>query len=136
MVRTPAEATTTGADTVDEDLTRASWAVRRGGLICITMRLGSDAEHGVSVADVRSLVARCADRGLKLVGEVDLDDGDVRAERVGGAGLLLVAAGGVAGSAGAVWAKAAEVASRPARVRQRVVLFMEVTPSVADCTLS
>ena len=65
----------TGADTVDEDLTRASWAVRRGGLICITMRLGSDFEHGVSVADVRSLVARCADRGLKLVGEVDLDDG-------------------------------------------------------------
>lgn len=65
----------TAADSVDEDLTRAAWAVRRGGLISITMRLGSAREHGVSIADIRSLVARCADRGLTLVGELDLDDG-------------------------------------------------------------
>ncbi len=44
------------------------------------------------------------------------------------AGLLVVAAGGLV-------APHAE-AMRLARVRQRVVLFMEVTPSVADCSVS
>ena len=58
---------------IDEDLTRASWALRRGGLVTITTKLGPPAQ-GVSVADLRSLAARMDDQGLKLVGELDLAD--------------------------------------------------------------
>lgn len=82
------------AETVDEHLTRASWAVRRGGLICITMKLGPAHEHGVCVADIRSLIARSADRGLKLVGQLDIDDGlrarEASRQETGSFGLALL----------------------------------------------
>lgn len=58
---------------IDEDLTRASWALRRGGLVTITTKLGPPGE-GVSVADLRSLAARMDEQGLKLVGGLDLAD--------------------------------------------------------------
>ena len=84
----------TSAETVDEDLTRASWAVRRGGLVYITMRLGSSADYGVSVADLRSLVARTAERGLKLVGDIHVADGrrahDAARDEDGAFGLALL----------------------------------------------
>lgn len=84
----------TSPDVVDEQLTRASWAVRRGGLICITMKLGPADEGGVSMADLRSLVARCADRGLKLVGALDVDDSlrarHAQREETGAFGLALL----------------------------------------------
>ncbi|MBD2759051.1 hypothetical protein IEE94_05960 [Yimella sp. cx-573] len=79
---------------VDEDLTRASWAVRRGGLICITLRLGPADEGGVSVADLRSIIARAADRGLKLVGDLDIEDGrraqEAQRQEDGSFGLALL----------------------------------------------
>ncbi|GAB3578523.1 hypothetical protein [Calidifontibacter terrae] len=60
-------------DKIDEDLTRASWALRRGGLITVTTKVGG-ARDGLSVADLRSLAARMDEQGLKLVGDLDLSD--------------------------------------------------------------
>lgn len=58
---------------IDEDLTRASWALRRGGLVTVTTKLGPRHE-GMSVADLRSLTARMDEQGLKLVGSLDPAD--------------------------------------------------------------
>ncbi len=58
---------------IDEDLTRASWAVRKGGLITMTTTLATG-RGGVSVADLRSLAARMDEQGLKQVGEFDVAD--------------------------------------------------------------
>lgn len=60
---------------VDEDLARGSAAVRRGGLIVLTVRLGPADEGGLAVADVRSLVARAHEQGLALVGDIPLEEG-------------------------------------------------------------
>ncbi len=69
------------AGTVDADLARAATALRRGGLVVITVRLGPADQGGLSVADLRSLVARAAEQGLALVGDLDLSEG-MRAQEV------------------------------------------------------
>ncbi|NHN54588.1 hypothetical protein G9U51_02185 [Calidifontibacter sp. DB0510] len=65
----------TQPETVDEDLTRASWALRRGGLLSVTMRLGPADEGGVGLADLRSIIARAGEQGLSVVGDLDIRDG-------------------------------------------------------------
>lgn len=61
--------------TVDADLARGTAALRRGGLIVISLRLGPRDAGGVAVADVRSLVARADEQGLSLVGDLALEEG-------------------------------------------------------------
>lgn len=61
-------------DTVDVDLALSADALRKGGLVTVTLRLGPPDEGGLSVADLRSLIARMAEQGLGLVGDLDLDD--------------------------------------------------------------
>lgn len=84
----------TSAHMIDEDLTRASWAVRPGGLICVTVKLGPADDNALSMADLRSLTARAADRGLKLLGDIDIDDGrrarQAQLEEDGSFGLALL----------------------------------------------
>lgn len=60
------------ADDVDEALSQASWALRSGGLLCLTLPLGrSSAEGAVGPADVRGVLARAHDLGFVLVGDLD-----------------------------------------------------------------
>ena len=60
------------ADDVDEALSQASWALRSGGLLCLTLPLGrSTAEGAVGPADVRGVLARAHDLGFVLVGDLD-----------------------------------------------------------------
>lgn len=61
--------------TVDEDLARGTAALRRGGLIIVTLRLGTGDAGGVAVADLRSLIARADEQGLTLVGDLALEEG-------------------------------------------------------------
>ncbi|NNG40198.1 hypothetical protein HJ588_13075 [Flexivirga sp. ID2601S] len=61
--------------TVDEDLARGASALRRGGLIIVTLRLGTDDAGGVGVADLRSLIARADEQGLSLIGDIPLEEG-------------------------------------------------------------
>lgn len=63
------------ADTVDVDLVRGGAALRRGGLMSVTMRLGSAADGGVGVPELRSLIARANEQGMSLVGDLDITDG-------------------------------------------------------------
>lgn len=80
--------------TVDEDLARGTAALRRGGLIMISMRMGPRDAGGVAVADVRSLVARADEQGLSLVGDLALEEGRqanaVAAGESGNFGLALL----------------------------------------------
>lgn len=70
------------ADDVDEAMSQASWALRSGGLLCISLPIGPpDAEGAVSPADVRGVLARSHDLGFVLVGDLD---GDIT-ERMRGA---------------------------------------------------
>ncbi len=61
-----------GADDVDETLSQASWALRPGGLLILTLPLGPAGAHGaVGPAEVRGVVARAHDQGFLLVGDLD-----------------------------------------------------------------
>ncbi|KRE37672.1 glycosyl transferase [Janibacter sp. Soil728] len=63
-----------GASDVDETLTQAGWALRAGGLLCLTLPIGGSADDVIGgAADLRAVVARAADAGLDLVGDVDGD---------------------------------------------------------------
>ncbi len=71
------------ADDVDEVLSQASWALRPGGLISLTLPLGpATAEGAVGPVEVRGILARAHDVGFVLVGDLD---GDITA-RMRGAG--------------------------------------------------
>lgn len=60
------------AEDVDEALSQASWALRGGGLISLTLPLGpASADGAVGPADVRALLARAHDLGFVLVGDLD-----------------------------------------------------------------
>lgn len=59
---------------VDETLTLAGWALRPGGLLCVTLPVGGSAAEAVgAAADLRAVVARAADTGFDLVGDLDGD---------------------------------------------------------------
>ncbi|WP_076259295.1 glycosyltransferase family 4 protein [Intrasporangium flavum] len=65
------------ADDVDHVLEQASWALRSGGLLVVTVPLGPAGVEGtVGPADVRGVIARAHDLGFVLVGDLD---GDVTA---------------------------------------------------------
>ena len=62
------------ADDVDEAMSQASWALRSGGLLCLTLPLGhSGAEGAFGPGDVRGVLARSHDLGFVLVGDLDRD---------------------------------------------------------------
>jgi len=61
-------------DDVQEAVSQASWALRAGGLLSLTLPLGpSSAEGAVGPADVRGVLARAHDLGFVLVGDLDGD---------------------------------------------------------------
>lgn len=74
------------ASDIDETLTQAGWALRTGGLLCLTLPVGGTGEDIIAgAADLRAVVARAGDAGFSLVGDVD---GEItarlrRAETVG-----------------------------------------------------
>ena len=77
------------ASDVDHAVGQASWALRSGGLLVVTVPIGEDdPEFAVRAADVRGILARADDLGLRLVGDVDGDVLDRMREARG------VAAGG------------------------------------------
>lgn len=79
------------ASDVDHAVGQASWALRSGGLLVLTVPIGEDdAAFAVRAADVRGILARADDLGLRLVGDVDGDVLDRMREARG------VAAGGSA----------------------------------------
>jgi hypothetical protein len=60
------------SEDVDEALSQASWALRGGGLISLTLPLGpASAQGAVGPADVRAILARAHDLGFVLVGDLD-----------------------------------------------------------------
>ena len=62
---------------VDHVLEQASWALRSGGLLIVTIPIGPPSAPGaVGPADVRGILARAHDLGFVLVGDLD---GDVNA---------------------------------------------------------
>ena len=67
--------TSVAADDVDVHLVRGTSALRRGGLMAMTLRLGPAAEGGFGVPELRSLIARADEQGLSLVGDLDVADG-------------------------------------------------------------
>ncbi|CAM4109149.1 glycosyltransferase family 4 protein [Janibacter anophelis] len=61
-----------GAADVDETLTQAGWALRAGGLLCLTLPVGGTGEDVIGgAADLRAVIARASDAGFSLVGDVD-----------------------------------------------------------------
>ena len=65
------------ADDVDHVLEQASWALRSGGLLILTVPIGPPSAPGaVRPADVRGILARAHGLGFVLVGDLD---GDVNA---------------------------------------------------------
>ena len=59
---------------VDHAVGQASWALRSGGLLVLTVPIGDDdPDFAVRPADVRGILARADDLGLRLVGNVDGD---------------------------------------------------------------
>jgi SAM-dependent methyltransferase len=76
---------------VDATLHSASWALRSGGVLVLTLPVGDeDPEWAVRPADVRGVLARADDLGLTLVGDVD---GSVTA-RMRRAATVAAASGG------------------------------------------
>ena len=74
------------ADDVDEALSQASWALRSGGLVCLTLPLGpATAEGAVGPAEVRGVLARAHDLGFVLVGDLDGEIGARMREASSGA---------------------------------------------------
>jgi SAM-dependent methyltransferase len=62
------------ASDVDHVVGQASWALRSGGLLLLTVPIGDDdPEFAVRPAEVRAILARADDLGLTLVGDVDGD---------------------------------------------------------------
>ena len=62
------------SENVDEALSEASWALRSGGLISVTLPLGpASADGAVGPADVRAILARAHALGFVLVGDLDGD---------------------------------------------------------------
>lgn len=62
------------ASDVDHVVGQASWALRSGGLLTLTVPIGDDdPDFAVRPADVRGILARADDLGLVLVGDVDGD---------------------------------------------------------------
>lgn len=62
------------ASDVDHAVGQASWALRSGGLLVVTVPIGEDdPAFAVRAADVRGILARADDLGLRLVGDVDGD---------------------------------------------------------------
>ena len=62
------------ATDVDRALGQASWALRSGGLLVLTVPIGDDdPDFAVRPAEVRGILARADDLGLRLVGNVDGD---------------------------------------------------------------
>ncbi|GAB3066109.1 hypothetical protein GCM10027080_02300 [Pedococcus soli] len=62
------------ADDIDEAMSQASWALKSGGLLCVTLPIGpSSAEGALGPADVRGVLARSHDLGFVLVGDLDGD---------------------------------------------------------------
>ncbi|GGL28912.1 glycosyltransferase family 4 protein [Phycicoccus endophyticus] len=62
------------ASDVDHVVGQASWALRSGGLLVLTVPIGDDdPDFAVRPADVRGILARADDLGLTLVGDVDGD---------------------------------------------------------------
>ncbi|WP_377643964.1 glycosyltransferase family 4 protein [Oryzobacter terrae] len=62
------------ATDVDHAVGQASWALRSGGLLVITVPIGDDdPDFAVRPAGVRGILARADDLGLTLVGDVDGD---------------------------------------------------------------
>ncbi len=60
------------ADDIDQVLEQASWALRSGGLLIVTVPIGPPtAEGAVRPADVRGILARAHDEGFVLVGDLD-----------------------------------------------------------------
>lgn len=60
------------ASDIDETLTQAGWALRTGGLLCLTLPVGGTGEDIIAgAADLRAVVARAGDAGFSLVGDVD-----------------------------------------------------------------
>jgi glycosyltransferase involved in cell wall biosynthesis len=60
------------SDDIDEAMSQASWALRSGGLLCVTLPIGGAAAEGaLSPADVRGVLARAHDLGFVLVGDLD-----------------------------------------------------------------
>jgi SAM-dependent methyltransferase len=73
------------ADDIDEAMSQASWALRSGGLLCVTLPIGhAGAEGALGPAEVRGVLARSHDLGFVLVGDLD---GDItgRMRQAGGA---------------------------------------------------
>ena len=65
------------ASDINQVLEQASWALRSGGLLIVTVPIGPpSAEGAVGPADVRGILARAHDLGFVLVGDLD---GDVTA---------------------------------------------------------
>lgn len=63
-----------GADDIDHAIGQASWALRSGGLLVVTLPIGEDdPEWAITPADVRGVIARADDLGLVLVGDYDGD---------------------------------------------------------------
>ena len=63
-----------GAQDVDHAVAQASWALRSGGLLIVTLPIGEDdPEWAISPAGIRGIIARADDLGLMLVGDVDGD---------------------------------------------------------------
>ncbi|MBM6405927.1 glycosyltransferase family 4 protein [Phycicoccus sp. CSK15P-2] len=62
------------ASDVDHVVGQASWALRSGGLLAVTVPIGDDdPDFAVRPADLRGVLARADDLGLALVGDVDGD---------------------------------------------------------------
>ena len=62
------------ADDIDEAMSQASWALKSGGLLCVTLPIGHPgAEGALGPADVRAVLARSHDFGFVLVGDLDGD---------------------------------------------------------------
>jgi glycosyltransferase involved in cell wall biosynthesis/SAM-dependent methyltransferase len=76
------------ASDVDHAVGQASWALRSGGLLVLTVPVGEhDPAFAVRAADVRGILARADDLGLRLVGDVDGDVlGRIREARAVAAG--------------------------------------------------
>ena len=72
------------AGDVDAALDQASWALRPGGLLIVTVPIGPPGALGaMGPADVRGVLARASDLGFLLVGDLD---GDVTARMRDAAG--------------------------------------------------
>ncbi|MGE9808883.1 MULTISPECIES: glycosyltransferase [unclassified Janibacter] len=61
-------------DDIDEVLYDASWSLRTGGLLILTLAVGGQHEAGaITPADLRAVLARADDIGFVLVGDLDGD---------------------------------------------------------------